>query len=159
MLLHLKQQTKLATCLVCQSLLEPNHLSKCCTCKMRFCSRCSCPCDRPTSDSALSAALTFLGCDLQPKAWQTVVVEDECGVHFGLDGVREFLTREPRWEQDIFADCIPTLVAASHKEAQRRAIKDGQAVYIADGWCGAFRRFDIADRVFTVCVLDVGVAA
>jgi len=134
-----KRAAAYATCAKCKSALCENHSGHC-------------PCDHVTTEHALIAALFALGART-PTVRETLIVEDECGVFFGLSGRLDWLLQTPLFYVHQYLEtCLPDEFAHVHEPHQLRAIKKGQAGYITQNFCVAIHRFDIDGRMFTASV-------
>lgn len=124
----------------------------CPKCESPLCGDHSCPCDHVTTDHAIAAALFALGART-PKLRETLIVEDQCGVFFGLSGRLDWLLQMPVFYiHQYLESCLPEEFAHVHEQYQLRAINTGRSGYITPCFCVSIERFDIDGRMFTASV-------
>ena len=147
-------------CFICEDLLLTETLEKCPTCGRLFCTRvvngieCWCGCGRPTADQALAAALKFLR-KLAPLPTQTIIVEDECGAVFSVDGPTDWLIEVPPFEAVRGLEhYLPTEFAGVHQRKQQQAVLRGRSGYLTPGFGVTIKRFYIKGREFTAAVFS-----
>jgi hypothetical protein len=149
--------SSLAPCAFCEYLLDRDELYKCNTCGLLYCALredCQCRCGIPTADVAVAAAQAHLINECKaPTSAETLVVEDESGVFFGIGGSTEWLLNIPVYEETENLDfCLPIEFGPAHSEQRAIAFESGKAGYLTDNFAVAIKRFDIEGRIFTVSV-------
>jgi hypothetical protein len=93
-------QAPLTNCATC--FIPFNLLSRCPKCDEPFCVECLCPCDHVTAEHALASAVQSVWrTPLTPT--DTLLVQDEHGVAYGVSGPGDCFLVRPAYEDEVEA--------------------------------------------------------